>query len=128
MKKITKGCLVKLNVDLCFTFKNGGLRKYPHSTDENDNHGAFEGIRLANTKDVKEWNKQPYSKGLTSAGESRLPPTAFLHRVYKNRVYTVIKARCRGRWSYRTWPGQTLLLDTYTGYEIYVDRNVLEVV
>ena len=85
---------------------------------------SAEGVTISNSKSFSMFSILFCSSSF-KMDSSRAYKFLIRCRVYKNRVYTVIKARCRGRWSYRTWPGQTLLLDTYTGYEIYVDGKTL---
>jgi hypothetical protein len=63
-----------------------------------------------------------------SGGESKLPPTALSVILRKDRVYTLLRARCRPQWSYRSHPGMALVLCTETGEEAYVKRDLLEVV
>ena len=36
MKKIAKGCLVRINTDRCFTEENGGQLEYPLTNYHND--------------------------------------------------------------------------------------------
>lgn len=124
--KIAKGSLVRLNANICFTKANGGMRRYPMSDHFSDQEGIVEGVRIPNSKDIEEWRNSPDSKGINSAGESKLPPTGYNVPIYKDKIYTVLRARCAGHWAYRQTPGQTLILDTVTGYEIYVKRDLLE--
>ena len=125
MTKISKGSLVRLNNNICFTSENGGMRKYPMINSFNDDRGTVEGTRLPSRSEIEAWYDSDASKGIDCAGESKLPPTAYSVSIYKNRVYTVVRARCAGHWSYRRHPGQALILDTETGHEIY---DLLEVV
>jgi len=126
MTKIAKGSLVRLNQNTCFTTKNGGMRKHTMSNSLNDDRGTVEGTRIPSKDDIRIWRNSDASKGMTSGGDTKLPPTCYTASIYKDRVYTVLRARCRGQWSYRTWPGQALVLDTETGHEIYVKRELLE--
>ena len=95
---------------------------------ENDRKGVVEGTRIPSKEEIERWHNSDASKGMTDAGETKLPPTAYSIAIHKDQVYTVVRARCRGQWSYRTHPGQTLILDTETGHEIYVRRELLEAV
>ena len=61
-------------------------------------------------------------------GESRLPPTSTPVRIYPDRAYQVLRARCVGRWNYRRHPGQCRVLDTETGREVWVPRDYVEAV
>ena len=127
--KLSKGCLVKLDVAKCFTTDNGGDRPRwnPLQGSTNDEQGIVDATRLSNQEDYDRWYNSDASKGMDSAGESKLPPTCFRVPLHRNKVYTVLRSRCRGRWSYREWPGQALILDTETGHEVYIDRDLLEV-
>jgi len=128
MNKISKGCLVRLNNNICFSSQNGGMRKFPMTNHYNDELGIVEGTRLPTQDDLDSWRKSDNSKGMTEAGETKLPPTAYTVSVQKDKIYTVVRSRCAGHWGYRRHPGQALILDTETGHEIYIKRDLLEVV
>ena len=123
-----KNDLVKLNVAKCFTARNGGQRAYPLTNGFNDENGTVDGTVLATEEDREAWRNSEAARGLDCAGESKLPPTAYKVSVKADRVYTLLRARCRPSWSYRQHPGMALILDTETGKEIYVKRELLEVV
>jgi len=123
-----KGNLVRLNPALCFTQENGGERNFPLSNYYRDNRGEVEGIRIPTKKEIEDWRNSDAAKGMTSGGDSKLPPTAYAEAVHRDRVYIVVRARCNAIWNYRNHPGQTLILDTDTGHELYVKRELLEVV
>jgi len=127
--KIKKGSLVKLDVAKCFTTDNGGLRDRwnPLQGSTNDENGVVDGTRLATREDYERWVNSDASKGMNSAGESKLSPTCFRVALHRDKVYTVLRSRCRGHWSYREHPGQALILDTETGHEVYISRELLEV-
>lgn len=125
--KISKGSLVRLNASVCFTTTNGGMRKYPMTNSYNDDRGTVEGTRVPAREEIEAWYDSDASKGIDCAGETKLPPTAYSVAIHKDRIYTVVRARCAGHWSYRRQPGQALILDTETGHEIYVKRDLLEV-
>ncbi len=136
-----KGDLVKLS-RCCFTTRSGGTRDYPLSNYANDEAGVVQGTRIATAVDKEEWRERQrkaievavasgedtFSITQDSAGESHLPPTAFGVALHKDRVYTLLRARCRPQWSYRSHPGMALVLCTETGEEAYVKRDLLEVV
>ena len=122
-----KGNLVQLNKALCFTSTNGGERRFPLTNSGCDNRGIVEGTILATAEDREAWRNSEAARGLDCAGESKLPPTAYKVSVKADRVYTLLRARCRPSWSYRQHPGMALILDTETGKEIYVKRELLEV-
>ena len=123
-----KGNLVKLNPAVCFTTRNGGNRRFVLTNGLNDDRRTVEGTRLATIDDVTTWRDSDDSKGIDCAGESKLPPTAYSASVYADRVYPLVRARCRPQWSYRSHPGMACILDTESGNEIYVKRELLEVV
>jgi len=123
-----KGDLVRLDVNKCFTMKQGGKRTFPLSNMLNDTNGTVEATRLASDKDTSAWYDSDASKGMTAGGETKLPPTAYIVRLHRNRVYTLLRARCRPSWSYRKHPGMALVLCTESGREAYVKRDLLEVV
>ena len=122
-----KNDLVRLNAAVCFTTRNGGKRDYPLSNSLNDTNGTVEGTRLATSQDVEAWRNSDASKGIDCAGESKLPPTAYGVLLHRDRVYTLLRARCRPQWSYRSHPGMALVLCTVTGNEAYIKRELLEV-
>ena len=123
-----KNDLVRLNVAKCFTMKQGGKLCTPLINSDCDNRGVVEGTILATAEDREAWRNSEASRGIDCAGESKLPPTAYKVSVKADRVYPLLRARCRPVWSYRKHPGMALLLDTETGKEIYIKREFLEVV
>ena len=125
---IRKGDLVRLNAAVCFTMKQGGERRFPLTNGANDTAGTVEATRLASDADVQAWRESDASKGMTDGGETKLPPTAYTVRLHRDRVYTVLRARCRPEWSYRKHPGMALVLCTNSGQEAYVKRTLLEVI
>ena len=122
-----KGDLVRLSPK-CFTTENGGTREFPLSHAANDMAGAADATRIATTADRQAWRESEASNGLDSAGEPKLPPTAYTVKLYRDRVYTLLRARCRPQWSYRKHPGMALVLCTESGEEAYIKRELLEVI
>ena len=122
-----KGNLVKLS-RCCFTTRTGGTRDYPLSNYANDEAGMVEGTRIATAEDREVWRNSEASHGLDCAGETKLPPTAYTVALHRDRVYTLLRSRCRPCWSYRSHPGMALLLCTVTGKEAYIKRELLEVI
>ena len=123
-----KNDLVKLNASKCFTTEQGGELTYPLINGLNDQRGTVEGHRLATTADVNAWYDSDDSKGIDCAGESKLPPTSYIVSLSRDKIYTLLRARCRPTWSYRKHPGMALVLCTETGNEIYIKRELLEVI
>jgi len=108
--------------------KQGGKRTFPLTNSSCDDRGTVEGTRLATEEDIEQWRNSEASKGIDCAGESKLPPTAYNVYVHRDRIYTLLRARCRPTWSYRKHPGMALILDSWSGKEVYVKRELLEVV
>ena len=105
---LRKGALVRLNDAVCFTTKHGGERRFPLTNGANDKAGTVDGTRLATPADKDQYYEdrqrriaEAQSRGedtfditMDSGGESRLPPTAYTVRLHRDRVYTVLRARC----------------------------------
>ena len=143
MKKILKGCLVRLNPDTCFTTKQGGGLRFPLTNSQNDERGIVESSRPTTPEEQANWRKElrqelkdavlagedTWHITMDSAGESRLPPQARYIPLYRDRTYQVLRARCRVRlgWGNPT-PGLTKVLCTHTGEETYVKRELIELI
>jgi hypothetical protein len=129
MQKLKKGCLVRLNVEKCFTTKQGGGLEYPRSNYLNDERGTVESHRPVTREETEVWYNSDASKGMDSAGESKLPPQSAYVLLHRDRIYQVLRARCRVRlgWGNPT-PGMAKILCTESGEETYIKRNLLEVV
>lgn len=128
INKIRKGDLVKLDIDKCFTMKQGGKLCTPITNHAADIAGVVEGTRLATKADRESWRNSSSSKGIDCAGETKLPPTAYNVEIRRDRVYIVLRARCCPTWSYRKHPGMSLILCTESGEEVYIKRNYLKAV
>lgn len=122
-----KGDLVRLSPK-CFTVKVGGALEFPLTNYANDIAGTAEATRLTTDEDIRAWSDSDASKGMTSAGETKLPPTAYTVKLHRDKMYTLLRARCRPQWSYRSHPGMALVLCTQTGEQAYIKRELLEVV
>ncbi len=105
MKKLAKGKLAKLTTTT-----------------------PVRGTRMTTHDDYLRWRESDASKGMTSAGETKLPPTSHTVMIHPDRVYTVLRARVTGHWGYRKRPGHALILDTESGHEVYIKRELLEAV
>ena len=129
MKKLAKGALVKLDDNRCFTEGQGGGRRYPLSNYKNDEEGIVESRRPVTREETAAWYDSDASKGMTSAGETKLPPQSRYVPLVRGRIYQVLRARCRVRlgWGNPT-PGMVKILCTQTGEETYIKRELLEVV
>lgn len=127
--KISKGALVKLNETKCFTTQVGGGRRFPLTNYYNDERGVVESRRPVTPEETAAWYDSDASKGMTSAGETKLPPQSRYVELVRGRVYQVLRARCRVRLGYgNPTPGMTKILCTETGEETYVKRELLEVI
>jgi hypothetical protein len=126
---VRKGNLVKLNPANCFTVKNGGMREFPLEHSANDRAQIVDGRRHLTEDEVAEWRDSSVSRGLDSAGESKLPPTCMLIAIHKDETLIVERARCRMSFSYYSpTGGWTKVLSTVTGESLYVKRELLEVI
>lgn len=91
-----KGDQVKLDEALCFTAQNhGGSREFPLHCWHSDDAGYVYGYRAPTEAELQVWRDSPASKGLNSAGETKLPPRAVHMAIYKGRQYTVLRGRAR---------------------------------
>ena len=121
-----KGSLVRLNLDICFTSKNGGKLQFPLSNSYNDDRGIVEGFYKLTQEQREALRKVTYYRGLDDAGESRLVPSEGTAILKKNSVYPVLRARARTVYNYRSVGGLAVILDTKTGKEVYIKRKYLE--
>jgi hypothetical protein len=128
MTKLAKGQLVKLNDIVCFTTRNGGGRNYPLTNWHTDNNGTIQTSRPITQEEEEAWYNSEASKGMTDAGETKLPPRSVAVDLHRGRVYQVLRARCRAQlgWGNPT-PGLAMVLCTHTGEETYIKRELLEV-
>jgi len=129
MKKIAKGCLIRINIDKCFTAENGGKLQYPLTNYHNDEKGIVHGTRRVTSDETEAWYNSDASKGMTSGGDTKLPPRTVLVEIKRDQVYQVLRARCRVSLGYgNPVPGMLQLLDTETGEAAYVMRDWMEAV
>jgi hypothetical protein len=126
--KMRKGDLVMLNIDKCFSQCNGGKLPFPLTHGENDENGVVEGYRVCTHEEIAKLAKTNYYRGLDSAGESRLVPQHAMVNLFRGASYIVVRSRCRPIIGYRKRSGMSLILDTVTCKEIYVNRDYLVVV
>ena len=143
MKKLSKGCLVRLDPYHCFTVKNGGGRAYPLGSMHCDEEGIVDSHRPTTYEEQAQWRleqrqaiqaaaaagEDTFSIAFDDGGESRLPPQVTRVQLHRDRTYQVLRARCRVRlgWGNPT-PGLAKILCTHTGEETYVKRELLEVI
>jgi hypothetical protein len=143
VKKLKKGCLVRLDPKKCFTAEHGGELRYPLTNGLNDKRGTVESYRPTTHEEQSDWREQKrrdiqaaavagedtFHIAFDSAGEPRLPPQATYILLHRDRTYQVIRARCRVRlgWGNPT-PGLTKIICTHSGEETYVQSELLEVI
>ena len=123
-----KNDLVKLNVAKCFTLQNGGQRFTPLTNGLNDEEGTVEGFFKLTHEDQDRLRASGRYDGMDCAGETKLVPSEGIAKLKKGYVYQVLRARCAAVRSYHRIPGLALVLCTNTGRNIYVKRDLLEVV
>jgi hypothetical protein len=127
--KLAKGTLVKLDEAKCFTEDQGGARRYPLSNYANDEAGIVESRRPATPEETAAWYDSDASKGMTSGGDTKLPPQSTYVPLQRGRIYQVLRARCRVRLGYgNPVPGMAMILCTESGESTYIKRELLEVV
>jgi len=124
-----KGDLVQLDEKVCFTKDQGGGLDYPYQTYGDDSRGTVTGKRPMTESEIVEWYATPGNRGLDSAGEPTLPSRTVHIPLHRDRVYQVLRARCRVALGYgNPRGGMAKLLCTHSGEEVYVDRTLLRVI
>lgn len=84
--------------------------------------------RPISPQELEEWYQSPASKGMNSAGETKLPPRAVYIDVPVDTIMVVERARCRVNLSYgNKTPGMTKVMLPNGDYT-YVRRHDLVVV
>ena len=122
----SKGDLVQLNDDTCFTEKSDGKRQYPLTNYASDEKRIVYASRPVTKNETREWYNSDASKGMNDAGESRLPPQSVSVPLHQGSLYTVVKGRAAVRLSYgNKTPGLVGLLDIDTGKTVYVKRGLV---
>ena len=135
-----KGNTVRLNIDRCFTTKNGGQRRVPLSNGACDMRGIIEGRRHTTEEERVEWRKN-MSEEIRSgrevwhdcAGEPHMAPRSYTVTVNRDVDYVVVRARCCPTLGYHKQPGMALIKRAnpeteLQSKEFYVKRELLEVV
>ena len=123
-----KNDLVKLNVAKCFTMKYGGKRTFPLTNGFNDEEGTVEGFFKLTQEDRARLRASGRYDRIDSGGESKLVPSEGLAKLKRDYVYQVLRARTAAVRNYRREGGLALVLCTNTGRNIYIKRELLEVV
>ena len=124
------------------------IGKYPFCGREGIVQYSWERIyRHTTPEEVQAWRDSPESKGINSAGESKLPPRVAqveyiggtIHRPDRtitpdeetklsDDTFTVVRARCAPLLGYHKYSKMTLLRNNRTGEEGYVRRDIVELV
>ena len=128
MSSISKGSLVRLNDQVCFTKDQGGGLQYPHTNYANDEDGVVYGFYKLTAEQKEAWRNSDAATGMTSSGETKLCPSEGGAAIKRGQVYTVLRARCREVYNYQRRSGLVKLLDTECGREVYVSRKLVEAV
>jgi hypothetical protein len=135
-----KGNTVRLNIDRCFTTKNGGQREFPLSNGACDTRGIIMGHRHTTHEERDDWRKHMAEEIRSGrevwhdcAGEPRMAPRSYSVTVNRDVDYTVVRARCCPTIGYHKQPGMALIKRAnpeteLQSKEFYVKRELLEVV
>ena len=119
-----KGMTAKLNIDECFTISAGGRRQFPAGTRFDDERGVFPTYRPLTEGEVTEWYEGPSSKGMNSAGETKLPPTCVCVEVHSTDTFTILRARCAVWLGYRKTGGM-MEVRLRSGETTYIKRDMV---
>ena len=124
------------------------IGKYPFCGREGIVQYSWERIyRHTTPEEVQAWRDSPESKGINSAGESKLPPRVAqveyiggtIHRPDRtitpdeetklsDDTFTVVRARCAPLLGYHKYSKMTLLRNNRTGEEGYIQRRHVRLV
>jgi hypothetical protein len=96
MTSFHKGDAVTLDEGACFTTDQpGGLRRYPLINHFYDEKGLILGHRPASGAEVEAWHASDGSRGLDSAGETKLPPRSVAVQLKRGETFKVLRGRAR---------------------------------
>ena len=103
--------------------------------------------RHTTAEEIQAWRESPASKGMNSAGETKLPPRCVLVEYNGGTIYrpnlkvtkdeeaklsddtfTVVKSRCAPILGYYKYTKMALIRNNRTGEEGYIRRSRIEVV
>jgi len=85
--KMRKGNLVRLNPATCFTTQSGGGLRYPLTNYACDEARVVYAGRPVTAEETAAWYDSDASKGMNSAGESKLPPQSVSIKISANDVW-----------------------------------------
>ena len=122
--KMRKGMTVKLNISKCFTPASGGQLEFPVGKRSDDERGVLSTHRPLTENEVTEWYESPNSMGMTSAGETKLPPTCVCVGVHASETFTILRARCAVWLGYRKTGGM-MEVRLRSGETTYIKRDMV---
>ena len=123
------------------------IGKYPYCGREGIVQYSWERMyRHTTSEEVQAWRDSPASKGINSAGESKLPPRCVRVNYNGGTIYrpnltitvneriklsedtfTVVRARCAPILGYHKYSRMTLVRNNRTGEEGYIRRDFVQV-
>ena len=87
---------------------------------------TFVARRPSTQVEQQAWYKTDASKGMTSAGETKLPPQSTVVRLRYDQAYEVVRSRCRVRLGYgNPIPGMVAVQCMETGEIGYLKRELV---
>lgn len=120
-----KGDMVKLDVKACFTEAQGGGRKYPLIHGHADSKGVVYGSRKPTADEIQTWRDSDLSKGLDSAGETKLPPRSVSVELRRDEVFQVVRGRARMPWTWGNPRAGYMIVRRGDGVECHVKRDLI---
>ena len=73
--------------------------------------GMAQVLRHLTDAEVEAWYESDASKGMNSAGETKLPPTSRVVRWQPDDTWTVLRARCAPVFNYRKRSGKAKVMN-----------------
>ncbi len=119
-----KGMTAKLNISKCFTPAFGGEREFPVGTRADDERGVLFTYRPLTEKEATSWYESPNSMGMTSSGETKLPPTCVSVEIRADDTFTILRARCAVWLGYRKTGGM-MEVRLRSGDTTYIKRDLV---
>jgi hypothetical protein len=83
------------------------------------------GWRAINADELDRWHKSEDSRGIDSAGETKLPPKTVYIKLEEDRVYEVIRARCSSWLSFQQITKCAEIFCFATGERFFIQRRLL---
>ena len=90
--------------------------------------GMAQVLRHLTDTEIEAWYESDASKGMNSAGETKLPPTSRVVRWQPDDTWTVLRARCAPVFNYRKRSGKAKVMNNRTNEIGYVSRDALKLV